>query len=104
MDSAAIEEVQKEPKNEDYVKVKESKNKKEHKTKKSKDENRVPRVEDQNNNNNNKHHEASNAHNQKSKHKKKKKNKNVLESITEERLAAYGINPKKFKKKIKYAN
>ena len=32
----------------------------------------------------------------------KKKNKNVLESITDERLAAFGINPKKFKKKIKY--
>jgi len=32
----------------------------------------------------------------------KKKNKNILESITDERLAAYGIEPKKFHKKLKY--
>ena len=37
------------------------------------------------------------------KFKKKKKNKNIVEQITEERLLAYGINPKKFKKKIKYS-
>ena len=36
--------------------------------------------------------------------KKKKKNKNIVESLTDERLAAYGINPKKFKKKLKYSN
>jgi protein KRI1 len=34
---------------------------------------------------------------------KKKKNKNVMESLTDERLKAYGIDPKKFKKKIKYS-
>lgn len=37
------------------------------------------------------------------KDKKKKKNKNILESLTDERLTAYGINPKKFKKKLKYS-
>jgi len=36
--------------------------------------------------------------------KPKKKNKNILESITDERLLAYGIEPKKFHKKIKYSN
>ena len=40
----------------------------------------------------------------KTKSAKKKKNKNVLQSMTDERLSAYGINPKKFHKKLKYAN
>jgi len=40
----------------------------------------------------------------KKKHQHKpKKNKNILESITDERLLAYGIQPKKFHKKIKYS-
>ena len=34
----------------------------------------------------------------------KKKNKNVLDSLTDERLAAYGIDPKKFHKKLKYGD
>ncbi len=45
----------------------------------------------------------SNGKDKKSKVKgHKKKNKNILESITDERLAAYGIEPKKFHKKLKY--
>lgn len=39
----------------------------------------------------------------KTNHKHKPKNKNMLESITDERLASFGLNPKKFKKKIKYS-
>ena len=39
----------------------------------------------------------------KANHKHKPKNKNMLESITDERLASFGLNPKKFKKKIKYS-
>ena len=43
--------------------------------------------------------------NQKNEIKKKKpKKKNILESIGDERLAAFGINPKKFHKKLKYSN
>ncbi len=34
---------------------------------------------------------------------KKKKNKNMIESMTNERLAAYGIDPKKMKKKLKFS-
>jgi protein KRI1 len=38
------------------------------------------------------------------KKKKKKKNKNILQSLSDKRLEAFGINPKKFKKKLKYSN
>jgi len=41
-------------------------------------------------------------HNKKGNNKNKKKD--VLHSINEDRLQAYGINPKKFQKKLKYAN
>jgi hypothetical protein len=34
--------------------------------------------------------------------KKQKKNKNILESMQADRLLAYGIEPKKFHKKLKY--
>ena len=37
-------------------------------------------------------------------YKKKKTKKNVLETLTDERLEAYGINPKKFHKKLKYSS
>jgi protein KRI1 len=40
----------------------------------------------------------------KNKKKHKKKNKNVLESLTDARLEAYGIDPKKFHKKVKYGD
>lgn len=35
-------------------------------------------------------------------HSKPKKNKNILESMSADRLQAYGIEPKKFHKKLKY--
>ncbi len=34
--------------------------------------------------------------------KKQKRNKNILESMQADRLLAYGIEPKKFHKKLKY--
>ncbi len=47
---------------------------------------------------------SNRKHSSKEKKHKKKKNKNVLQSMTDERLSAYGINPKKFHKKLKYSN